>query len=123
LQRGQSVIIGNPTLVDQERSKLMEGQDMFLLIRLVLLLIAAGIHIYRGATGQLQANGRRQRSQLFYLGLGIALFSLLLTLFHVPIAILAVLIGSATALVGLLKPASPQIVTADVSVSGHGVEF
>jgi len=96
---------------------------MFLLIRLVLLLIAAGIHIYRGATGQLQATGRSQRSQMFYVRLGIALFSLLLTVFHVPVAILAVLIGSAIALVGLLKPASPQIAAVDVSVAGHGVEF
>jgi hypothetical protein len=95
---------------------------MFLLIRLVLLLIAAGTHIYRGATGQLQANGRSKRSQLFYVGLGIALFSLLLSMFHVPMTILGVLIGAAIALVGLLKPTTPQIGAVDVFVARQGVE-
>lgn len=88
----------------------------------MLLVIAASIHIYRGATGQLQANGRSRRSQMFYVGLGIALFSFLLMLFHTPLAIFAILIGLAIAIAGSMKPASAAVGSVDVSAVGNGVE-
>lgn len=94
---------------------------VFTLARLFMLLVAAGIHIYRGSTGQLQARGRSQRSQLFYIGLGIAFLAFLLSLFHLPMVSLAVPVGLVLALAGFVKPAAPRIELADTSDARSGV--